>query len=222
MRALDCPSRWGPAHWPVCCLREMSWCPFPVPSTAPLWDFWLSGDFRVPLEATERMNTGKIKLPLEKAWNHAETVFHCGEMSMIIWLVWRLSVALLCLFSVQIPVFERKQLHDLSLKPASGVAMLISIQCRIPVLPPSFLKECLLLSRAPFTGITDFSVTKNKIIQLCLDLTTTVQKVSTSLLLFNIVPSLCPVLFFWGLTCFSLFCPSPFFSHPNWGEMKGF
>ncbi|XP_051061940.1 connector enhancer of kinase suppressor of ras 3 isoform X2 [Phodopus roborovskii] len=33
------------------------------------------------------------------------------------------------------------------------------------------------LDRAPFTGITDFSVTKNKIIQLCLDLTTTVQKV---------------------------------------------
>ncbi|PNJ79088.1 CNKSR3 isoform 3 [Pongo abelii] len=32
------------------------------------------------------------------------------------------------------------------------------------------------LDRAPFTGITDFSVTKNKIIQLCLDLTTTVQK----------------------------------------------
>ncbi|XP_006868507.1 PREDICTED: connector enhancer of kinase suppressor of ras 3 [Chrysochloris asiatica] len=32
------------------------------------------------------------------------------------------------------------------------------------------------LDRAPFTGITDFSVTKNKIIQLCLDLTSTVQK----------------------------------------------
>ncbi|XP_038624999.1 connector enhancer of kinase suppressor of ras 3 isoform X2 [Tachyglossus aculeatus] len=32
------------------------------------------------------------------------------------------------------------------------------------------------LDRTPFTGITDFSVTKNKIIQLCLDLTTTVQK----------------------------------------------
>ncbi|XP_036269734.1 connector enhancer of kinase suppressor of ras 3 isoform X1 [Pipistrellus kuhlii] len=32
------------------------------------------------------------------------------------------------------------------------------------------------LDRAPFTGITDLSVTKNKIIQLCLDLTTTVQK----------------------------------------------
>ncbi|XP_052606881.1 connector enhancer of kinase suppressor of ras 3 [Peromyscus californicus insignis] len=32
------------------------------------------------------------------------------------------------------------------------------------------------LDRAPFTGITDFSVTKKKIIQLCLDLTTTVQK----------------------------------------------
>uniref|UniRef100_A0A452RPW0 CNKSR family member 3 n=1 Tax=Ursus americanus TaxID=9643 RepID=A0A452RPW0_URSAM len=32
------------------------------------------------------------------------------------------------------------------------------------------------LDRAPFTGITDFSVAKNKIIQLCLDLTTTVQK----------------------------------------------
>ncbi|XP_029412850.1 connector enhancer of kinase suppressor of ras 3 isoform X2 [Nannospalax galili] len=33
------------------------------------------------------------------------------------------------------------------------------------------------LDRAPFTGITDFALTKNKIIQLCLDLTTTVQKV---------------------------------------------
>lgn len=32
------------------------------------------------------------------------------------------------------------------------------------------------LDRAPFTGITDFSLMKNKIIQLCLDLTTTVQK----------------------------------------------
>ncbi|XP_060061286.1 connector enhancer of kinase suppressor of ras 3 isoform X3 [Erinaceus europaeus] len=32
------------------------------------------------------------------------------------------------------------------------------------------------LDRAPFTGISDFSATKNKIIQLCLDLTTTVQK----------------------------------------------
>ncbi|XP_075410466.1 connector enhancer of kinase suppressor of ras 3 isoform X3 [Tenrec ecaudatus] len=32
------------------------------------------------------------------------------------------------------------------------------------------------LDRAPFAGITDFSITKNKIIQLCLDLTTTVQK----------------------------------------------
>nr|XP_034964580.1 connector enhancer of kinase suppressor of ras 3 isoform X2 [Zootoca vivipara] len=32
------------------------------------------------------------------------------------------------------------------------------------------------LDRTPFTGIADFSVTKNKIIQLCLDLTTTVQK----------------------------------------------
>ncbi|KAM4865832.1 connector enhancer of kinase suppressor of ras 3 [Thomomys bottae] len=32
------------------------------------------------------------------------------------------------------------------------------------------------LDRPPFTGITDFSLTKNKIIQLCLDLTTTVQK----------------------------------------------
>lgn len=32
------------------------------------------------------------------------------------------------------------------------------------------------LDRTPFTGVTDFSVTKNKIIQLCLDLTTTVQK----------------------------------------------
>uniref|UniRef100_A0ABM5G0J6 Connector enhancer of kinase suppressor of ras 3 isoform X1 n=2 Tax=Pogona vitticeps TaxID=103695 RepID=A0ABM5G0J6_9SAUR len=32
------------------------------------------------------------------------------------------------------------------------------------------------LDRTPFTGISDFSVTKNKIIQLCLDLTTTVQK----------------------------------------------
>uniref|UniRef100_A0A8C5LI73 Cnksr family member 3 n=1 Tax=Jaculus jaculus TaxID=51337 RepID=A0A8C5LI73_JACJA len=32
------------------------------------------------------------------------------------------------------------------------------------------------LDRAPFSGVTDFSVMKNKIIQLCLDLTTTVQK----------------------------------------------
>ncbi|XP_007430764.1 connector enhancer of kinase suppressor of ras 3 isoform X1 [Python bivittatus] len=32
------------------------------------------------------------------------------------------------------------------------------------------------LDRTPFTGVADFSVTKNKIIQLCLDLTTTVQK----------------------------------------------
>uniref|UniRef100_A0ACB8GBA1 Connector enhancer of kinase suppressor of ras 3 n=1 Tax=Sphaerodactylus townsendi TaxID=933632 RepID=A0ACB8GBA1_9SAUR len=32
------------------------------------------------------------------------------------------------------------------------------------------------LDRTPFTGIADFSTTKNKIIQLCLDLTTTVQK----------------------------------------------
>ncbi|CAM4535268.1 unnamed protein product [Lepidochelys olivacea] len=32
------------------------------------------------------------------------------------------------------------------------------------------------LDRAPFTGIADFSATKNRIIQLCLDLTTTVQK----------------------------------------------
>ncbi|XP_063773786.1 connector enhancer of kinase suppressor of ras 3 [Pseudophryne corroboree] len=35
------------------------------------------------------------------------------------------------------------------------------------------------LDRTPFTGITDFSSTKNKIIQLCLDLTTTVQQEST-------------------------------------------
>ncbi|XP_053566958.1 connector enhancer of kinase suppressor of ras 3 [Bombina bombina] len=35
------------------------------------------------------------------------------------------------------------------------------------------------LDRTPFTGITDFSATKNKIIQLCLDLTTTVQQEST-------------------------------------------
>nr|XP_033792292.1 connector enhancer of kinase suppressor of ras 3 isoform X1 [Geotrypetes seraphini] len=35
------------------------------------------------------------------------------------------------------------------------------------------------LDRAPFTGITDFSATKNKIIQLCLDLTTTVQQECT-------------------------------------------
>ncbi|XP_074846452.1 connector enhancer of kinase suppressor of ras 3 [Carettochelys insculpta] len=32
------------------------------------------------------------------------------------------------------------------------------------------------LDRAPFTGIAEFSSTKNRIIQLCLDLTTTVQK----------------------------------------------
>ncbi|XP_030052421.1 connector enhancer of kinase suppressor of ras 3 [Microcaecilia unicolor] len=35
------------------------------------------------------------------------------------------------------------------------------------------------LDRTPFTGITDFSATKNKIIQLCLDLTTTVQQECT-------------------------------------------
>ncbi|MEE6475349.1 hypothetical protein FKM82_010723 [Ascaphus truei] len=35
------------------------------------------------------------------------------------------------------------------------------------------------LDRTPFTGITDFSATKNKIIQLCLDLTTTVQQESS-------------------------------------------
>uniref|UniRef100_A0A8C5PP77 Connector enhancer of kinase suppressor of ras 3 n=1 Tax=Leptobrachium leishanense TaxID=445787 RepID=A0A8C5PP77_9ANUR len=34
------------------------------------------------------------------------------------------------------------------------------------------------LDRTPFAGITDFSSTKNKIIQLCLDLTTTVQQES--------------------------------------------
>ncbi|KAM9316722.1 connector enhancer of kinase suppressor of ras 3 [Gastrophryne carolinensis] len=34
------------------------------------------------------------------------------------------------------------------------------------------------LDRTPFTGITDFSTTKNKIIQLCLDLTTAVQQES--------------------------------------------
>lgn len=38
--------------------------------------------------------------------------------------------------------------------------------------------------RAPFTGIADFSSMKNRIIQLCLDLTTTVQKVSWFLFLF--------------------------------------
>ncbi|KFQ70636.1 Connector enhancer of kinase suppressor of ras 3, partial [Phaethon lepturus] len=35
------------------------------------------------------------------------------------------------------------------------------------------------LDRAPFTGIADFSSMKNRIIQLCLDLTTTVQKAKT-------------------------------------------
>ncbi|XP_063299499.1 connector enhancer of kinase suppressor of ras 3 [Pelobates fuscus] len=35
------------------------------------------------------------------------------------------------------------------------------------------------LDRTPFAGITDFSSTKNKIIQLCLDLTTTVQQESS-------------------------------------------
>ncbi|XP_053317251.1 connector enhancer of kinase suppressor of ras 3 [Spea bombifrons] len=35
------------------------------------------------------------------------------------------------------------------------------------------------LDRTPFAGITDFSATKNKIIQLCLDLTTTVQQESS-------------------------------------------
>lgn len=32
--------------------------------------------------------------------------------------------------------------------------------------------------RTPLTGISDFTSTKNKIIQLCLELTTTVQQVS--------------------------------------------
>ncbi|KAJ1154856.1 hypothetical protein NDU88_007599 [Pleurodeles waltl] len=35
------------------------------------------------------------------------------------------------------------------------------------------------MDRTPFSGITDFSATKNKIIQLCLDLTTTVQQECT-------------------------------------------
>lgn len=35
--------------------------------------------------------------------------------------------------------------------------------------------------RTPLTGISDFTVTKNKIIQLCLELTTTVQQVCTLL-----------------------------------------
>ncbi|XP_068106180.1 connector enhancer of kinase suppressor of ras 3 [Hyperolius riggenbachi] len=39
------------------------------------------------------------------------------------------------------------------------------------------LLEC--ISRTPFSGITDFSSTKNQIIQLCLDLTTAVQREST-------------------------------------------
>ncbi|KAF3844680.1 hypothetical protein F7725_007843 [Dissostichus mawsoni] len=35
------------------------------------------------------------------------------------------------------------------------------------------------LDRTPLTGISDFTATKNKIIQLCLELTTTVQQVCT-------------------------------------------
>lgn len=36
---------------------------------------------------------------------------------------------------------------------------------------------CSSIHRTPLSGITDFTTTKNKIIQLCLELTTTVQKV---------------------------------------------
>lgn len=38
----------------------------------------------------------------------------------------------------------------------------------------------ILLCRTPLTGISDFTATKNKIIQLCLELTTTVQQVCSN------------------------------------------
>uniref|UniRef100_A0A8C8EDS4 Connector enhancer of kinase suppressor of ras 3 n=1 Tax=Otus sunia TaxID=257818 RepID=A0A8C8EDS4_9STRI len=44
---------------------------------------------------------------------------------------------------------------------------------------PSDLRGIFSCCRTPFTGIADFSSMKNRIIQLCLDLTTTVQKDST-------------------------------------------
>lgn len=43
---------------------------------------------------------------------------------------------------------------------------------------PFSLRGIFSCCRTPFTGIADFSSMKNRIIQLCLDLTTTVQKVS--------------------------------------------
>lgn len=49
---------------------------------------------------------------------------------------------------------------------------------------PFSLRRIFSCYRTPFTGIADFSSMKNRIIQLCLDLTTTVQKVSWFLFLF--------------------------------------
>lgn len=50
------------------------------------------------------------------------------------------------------------------------------------------------LDRSPFTGISDYSMMKNKIIQLCLDLTTTVQQDSTVFEMEDRVISVCKVL----------------------------
>uniref|UniRef100_A0A673GSV6 Connector enhancer of kinase suppressor of ras 3-like n=1 Tax=Sinocyclocheilus rhinocerous TaxID=307959 RepID=A0A673GSV6_9TELE len=46
------------------------------------------------------------------------------------------------------------------------------------------------LDRTPLTGISDFTSTKNKIIQLCLELTTTVQQVSTMTVPLNSIDTL--------------------------------
>ncbi|XP_067900916.1 connector enhancer of kinase suppressor of ras 3 isoform X1 [Heterodontus francisci] len=50
------------------------------------------------------------------------------------------------------------------------------------------------LDRSPFTGISDYSMMKNKIIQLCLDLTTTVQQDSTVFEMEDGVINVCKVL----------------------------
>ncbi|XP_069787701.1 connector enhancer of kinase suppressor of ras 3 isoform X1 [Narcine bancroftii] len=50
------------------------------------------------------------------------------------------------------------------------------------------------LNRLPFTGISDYSMMKNKIIQLCLDLTTTVQQDSTVYEMEDRVINVCKVL----------------------------
>ncbi|XP_072363826.1 connector enhancer of kinase suppressor of ras 3 isoform X2 [Scyliorhinus torazame] len=50
------------------------------------------------------------------------------------------------------------------------------------------------LDRSPFTGISDYSVMKNKIIQLCLNLTTTVQQDSTVFEMEDGVVNVCKIL----------------------------